>query len=338
MSKEEEIEYYDNLINTIERKFIENYNTSKLENGMDEYFTTKKMIITLTTLENQKNNINNNMTKLDLGECETLLRKEYNIANSEKLYMKKIDIAQEGMKIPKIEYDIYYKSSGTNLIKLNLTVCEKSKISILIPISITDNLDKLNSSSGYFNDICYTATSEDGTDISLIDRQKDFVDNNKMICQEDCDFSEYNYITSTAKCTCKVKESSQSFKEMNINKERFFENFINTKNIANFNFLVCYKKLFNKEGILNNIGCYIILVIIFFHLIVIFIFNIKFFPLIKKNIEYIALKFQRVARDRLAVEPRKKIYINKIKKKDQSEKHEFKINEIIVNVILLPNF
>ena len=86
------------------------------------------MIITLTTLENQKNNINNNMTKLDLGECETLLRKEYNIANSEKLYMKKIDIAQEGMKIPKIEYDVYYKSSGTNLIKLNLTVCEKSKI------------------------------------------------------------------------------------------------------------------------------------------------------------------------------------------------------------------
>ena len=65
------------------------------------------------------------------------------------------------------------------------------KVSILIPISITDNLDKLNSSSGYFNDICYTATSEDGTDISLIDRQKDFVDNNKMICQEDCDFSEY---------------------------------------------------------------------------------------------------------------------------------------------------
>ena len=115
---------------------------------------------------------------------------------------------------------------------------------------------------------------------------------------------------------------------MNINKEKFFENFINIKNIANFNFLVCYKKLFNKEGILNNIGCYIILVIIFFHLIVIFIFNIKFFPLIKKNIEYIALKFQRVARDRLAVEPRKKIYINKIKKKDQSEKDEFKINEI----------
>ena len=47
------------------------------------------MIITLTTLENQKNNINNNMTKLDLSECEILLRKEYNIANSEKLYMKK---------------------------------------------------------------------------------------------------------------------------------------------------------------------------------------------------------------------------------------------------------
>ena len=99
------------------------------------------------------------------------------------------------MKVPKVEYDVYCKLFGTNLIKLNLTVCEKSKISILIPIAITEQLDKLNSSSGYYNDICYTTTSEDGTDISLKDRHKEFIDNNKMICQEDCDFSEYNYDT-----------------------------------------------------------------------------------------------------------------------------------------------
>ena len=120
--------------------------------------------------------------------------------------MKKIDIVQEGMKALKVEYDVYCKLSGTNLIKLNLTVCEKSKISISIPIEINDDLDKLNISSGYYNDICYTTTSEDGTDISLKDRQTEYIDNDKMICQEGCDFSYYDYETNVAKCSCKLKD------------------------------------------------------------------------------------------------------------------------------------
>ena len=76
------------------------------------------------------------------------------------------------MKIPKIEYDVYCKLFGINIIKLNLTACENSKISIIIPIELTENLDKLNSSSEYYNDICYITTSEDGTDITLKDRKK----------------------------------------------------------------------------------------------------------------------------------------------------------------------
>ena len=31
------------------------------------------MTITLTTTQNQKNNINNNITMIDLGECENLI-------------------------------------------------------------------------------------------------------------------------------------------------------------------------------------------------------------------------------------------------------------------------
>ena len=103
--------------------------------------------------------------------------------------MKKIDVFQEGMKTPKIEYDVYSKLSVTHLIKLNLSICENSRISLSIPIAITESVDKLNSSSGFYNDICYTTTSESGTDISLEDRKKDFVDGNKTVCQEDCIFS-----------------------------------------------------------------------------------------------------------------------------------------------------
>ena len=107
------------------------------------------------------------MTKIDLGECETKLRNFYNIPDNEPIYMKKIDIIQDDMNTLKVEYDVYAKLFGNNLIKLNLTVCENSKISISIPIVINENIDKYNSSSGYYNDICYTTTSDDGSDILL---------------------------------------------------------------------------------------------------------------------------------------------------------------------------
>ena len=74
---------------------------------------------------------------------------------------------------------------------------------------------------------------------------------------------------------------------MNINKNKLSENFKNIKNIINFTFLKCYKKLFTKLGISNNIGCYILLIIILFHIISIFGFCIKDFSLLKKKIKKI---------------------------------------------------
>ena len=43
-------------------------------------------------------------------------------------------IIQEGMEALKVEYEIYAKLFGKNLIKLNLTVCGQSKILVSIPI------------------------------------------------------------------------------------------------------------------------------------------------------------------------------------------------------------
>ena len=38
------------------------------------------------------------------------------------------------MKIPKVEYNVYSKLSGKYLIKLNLSVCENTKVYLSIPI------------------------------------------------------------------------------------------------------------------------------------------------------------------------------------------------------------
>ena len=277
---------YDDFLDGIEEDFTSiNYDTSNLDSGGEEVFELGLVKVTLTTQKNQKNNINNNVTTIDLGDCEGLLKKLYNLSENDTLYMKKIDVVQKGMKTPKVEYDIYSKLKGPNLVKLNLTICENSEISLSIPISISEDLDKLNSSSGYYNDLCYTTTSESGAYIPLNDRKKEFVDNNQTICQDDCYFSEYNKDIQKANCSCRAKEASPSFSLMNINKTKLYENFMDVKNIANINLLICYDKLFSKKGLESNIGSYIILVIIIFHIVCMILFYIRQYPEIKTKIK-----------------------------------------------------
>ena len=137
----------DILLENIDIGIISNeFDTSILEKGEDHLIQTEKMIIRLTTTDNQKNNLNNNITTINLGEeCESLLRSTYNITG--KLYLKKIDVIQDKMKIPKIEYDIYAKLNGTTLTKLKKSICKQLKITLNMPIEISENLDKLNTSS-----------------------------------------------------------------------------------------------------------------------------------------------------------------------------------------------
>ncbi len=96
----------------------------------------------------------------------------YNISENDSLYILKIDVIEKGMKIPKIEYEIFYPLNGSDLVKLNLSVCQNTKIDIYIPTKINNNdIDKYNPSSDYYNDKCTKATSNENTDISLSDRK-----------------------------------------------------------------------------------------------------------------------------------------------------------------------
>ena len=154
-----------------------------------------------------------------------------------------------------------------------------------------------------------------------------------MICQEDCDFTKYDYDTLKAYCSCKAKESSFSVNNMNINKSKLLQNFKHIKNFANFKFLICYKKLFSKKGILNNIGSYLILVIIFIHIINILLFYIKQFPLIKIKIKEIILGINLnnneniLKSNSIIIEniDEKKMIISKTIKKKRKKKKKHKI-------------
>ena len=179
----------DSLLNNINNKDI------SIEEDNIKY--------TVTTSDNQNSFENNNISSIKLGECETKLKKHYNISDNETLLIFKVDIFEEGLLIPIIEYEVYNFETKE---KLNLDICKDINIDIYIPAIINENkLNQYNSSSEYYNDLCYAFTTENGTDISISDRRKEFTKNNMSLCESNCNYEGYNTTTKKVLCKCQAK-------------------------------------------------------------------------------------------------------------------------------------
>ena len=209
---------------------------------------------------------------MNLGPCENILKKDYNISSDASLYLLQIISEEEGMKIPKIEYEVYYPLTGNNLTKLNLTSCKDTKIEISIAVKINGSLDKYNLKSDYYNDICSIATSESGTDISLKDRKNEFINKNMSLCEENCDLIEYNKTKEKAKCSCDVKLRISENYDIKFNKNDFLKSFTDIKNMLNINIIKCYKTVLKIKKLMKNYGFFIVVSIILLYLLILFIF------------------------------------------------------------------
>ena len=116
---------------------------------MEIYEDNLQFALTSTYNQKQTEKTSMNKTAINLGECVTKLKNAYNISINESLYIFKIDKKIEGMKIPKIEYEVYYPLYTPELYQLNLTICTNTKIDISIPISLNDSLEKYDTKSDY---------------------------------------------------------------------------------------------------------------------------------------------------------------------------------------------
>ena len=272
----------------IREYILKDYNKNEILNGNNYEIELKNVLFSLSTIENQKNNINKNKTSIDLKNCENILKLEYNITSNDTLYILMI-VVEKGMKIPKIEYEVYYPLFNEKLIKLNLTLCKNIKIDVSIPVKMTDSLDKYNQSSGYYNDFCSKITSENGVDITLKDRRNLFIEKNMSLCEEDCELKDYNYTSERVKCTCPIKISVPFLEEIKFDKNKLLKKFKDINNIANINLLKCYKKVFDGKNLKNNKGFYLYLFIMILCLVFFIIFYFKdyfnLFTDIKKIIE-----------------------------------------------------
>ena len=284
--KESEKICYNNIKNESEFKDIKEYfmnefhkkykiNKDDLENSFEN------ILITITTIENQKENKEKNKTSIDFTSCENELKSAKIIPNDTILYIVKIDVKEEGIRIPKIEYEIYYYLDNGELKKLNLSECEGTKIDILIPVKLTDIIDKHNESSNYYNDICTKTSSTHDTDIILSDRRDIFINNYLKLCEEDCYLTEYNNATEKAKCSCPIKINLPFIEEIKFDKNKLYKSFTDIKNIANINLIKCYKNVFILKNLLKNYGFFICLLVLILFIFHIFIFYCRDFPSLK---------------------------------------------------------
>jgi hypothetical protein len=148
-------------------------------------------------------------------------------------------------------------------------------------------LFKYDSTSDYYKDICFRYTTQKGTDIILEDRKKEFINKNMSLCEKNCSYEGYDIKQKKSLCDCYIKIKMPFISEIIINKDKLLRNFMNIKYDSNFHVIYCFSLLFSNKGIIYNIGSYILLIIIFIHIICTLLFIIKGHKNFLNKINYI---------------------------------------------------
>ena len=226
--------------------------TSIFDDGNNDGNTT----ITLTTPENQRNQENENVSTINLKECESDLRTYWNLSEKDTLIIMKLDKEITGMKIPKIEYEIYYINEAGEYIKLDLSPISGCEVDISVPVKLDDDIEKYDPTSEYFTSICSKGTSDSGTDIIQSDRKQEFIDNNDTLCEEGCTLSSYNKTSGKVKCSCDIKISLPLVEDIKFDKNKLKDSIVDIKNIMNIEIVKCYKNVFDSS-IKKNYGFFI---------------------------------------------------------------------------------
>ena len=107
-----------------------------------------------------------------------------------------------------------------------MNYCSDVKIIVSVPVNLEDNTVLLyeylnqsgynlfDSKDAFYNNICSTFTSTNGTDMILTDRRTEIfnVAGNVSMCQTGCIFESYNKTTKKAKCDSDVQNESTETK------------------------------------------------------------------------------------------------------------------------------
>ena len=215
-----------------------------------------------------KENKGNDFSIIDLKECADILRKENGLNPNDDLTILKYendDYNNSNGNDKSAQYEVYSPNSNK---KLDLSVCSNVKIDIYIPIKLDEKTQKLYDnlkSQGYdlfdkndkfYKDICTPYKSQNGTDVLLSDRYNDFFTPNQLICQANCEYSDYNPETKYMKCECNIvnNEKIEVKEPKKVTAKSIAKSFYNILKYSNYKVLKCYKLVFRAVTFTKNIG------------------------------------------------------------------------------------
>ena len=125
-----------------------------------------------------------------------------------------VDIKRNDTNSTQVEYQVF---NPNNIEKINLSLCENTKIDIYSPIKMDyevfilakylkeQGYDIFDSLDNFYNDIFSTFNSYDNTNVILNDRRKEFYNKNITLCEDNCQYEEFDIEASKVKCICDVK-------------------------------------------------------------------------------------------------------------------------------------
>ena len=271
------------LINSILSAYLPEVNKSIILQRSDKvivHFTNSKNELEL--LKNINNN-NNNLSIIDLGECEMLLRHAYHINENDSLIFIKQEKISNKASEKNINFDVYEPYNKT---KLNLSLCDGTPINIFVPMELNEEnkkiyekmkesgYDMFNINDPFYQDICTTFDSSDGTDILLTDRINYIYNNEDTQCQQNCQLSFYSIESKYMNCSCHINENNNNKnnnKEEKFTAKKIYKMIYDVLKYSNYNIIIkCFTKILYKNIFKNNIGN--IIVIIYFSIYLIFFF------------------------------------------------------------------
>ena len=102
---------------------------------------TKNVIFQISSVEDQKNSDNQDVSNIDLGICEERLRSHYKIDDADPLIIIKVDTKSEDLTQTYVQYQIY---NPKDLSPLDLSICKDMQININIPVFLDNEASRLS--------------------------------------------------------------------------------------------------------------------------------------------------------------------------------------------------
>ena len=194
----------------------------------------------------------NGSPRINLGDCEDILRDTYNISDDEELYISQIvykNVSSTSASNP-VQYEVY-RASVQPPTPLDISPCNEVKISISQPILNADKLnlelgldlakdgiDIYNPNDPIFNDRC-TSLSIDGKDVSMKDRREQ-VYQSATFCADGCSLKSLNLTINEIECECEPQ--SNGFTSV-LEENEIFSTFSSILSSTNIEMFACVKLL-----------------------------------------------------------------------------------------------